>query len=174
MSAEQRSSMVRPNVFKVGLGEPARVSTHHEYLQQLLKYHSGTSFAAPLISYKAAMPFENFPDASANLIRALLALSAEHPGSAIDCLRNDDDAIYNLLGYGLPDVARALESEDNHVIMFAEDTLAADEFAVYEVPTALIERRFAGNFRVTPQEPPLALISVDNALGPSGNRGYGV
>ncbi len=110
------------------------LSTHHEYLQQLLKYHSGTSFAAPLVSYKAAMLFENFPDASANLIRALLALSAEHPDSAIDCLGNDDDAIYNLLGYGLPDVARALESEDNRVIMFAEDTLAADKFAVYEVP----------------------------------------
>lgn len=80
------------------------------------------------------MLFENFPDASANLIRALLALSAEHPDSAIDCVGNDDDAIYNLLGYGLPDVARALESEDNRVIMFVEDTLAADKFAVYEVP----------------------------------------
>ena len=30
--------------------------------------------------------------------------------------------------------------------------------------TALIERRFASNFRVTPQEPPVALIGVDNAL----------
>jgi hypothetical protein len=30
--------------------------------------------------------------------------------------------------------------------------------------TALIERRFAGDFQVTPQEPPIALIGVDNPL----------
>lgn len=30
--------------------------------------------------------------------------------------------------------------------------------------TAIVERRFAGDFRVGPQEPPVALIGVDNAL----------
>ena len=51
------------------------LSTHHQYLQQLFKFQSGTSFAAPLVAHKAAMLFENFPNASANLIRAFLALS---------------------------------------------------------------------------------------------------
>lgn len=109
------------------------LSTHHEYLQQLLKYHSGTSFAAPLVAYKAALLFEGFPDASANLVRALLALSAEHP-DAVDQRLGDDDAIFNLLGYGRPDVAKALDSEDNRVVLVAEDVLSADKFAVYEVP----------------------------------------
>ena len=34
----------------------------------------------------------------------------------------------------MPDVAHALDSEDNRVILIADDVLAADKFAVYEVP----------------------------------------
>ena len=110
------------------------LSTSHEYLQQLLKYYSGTSFAAPLVAHKAALLFESFPYATANLVRALLALSAEQPESACACLNYDDNAIFNLLGYGVPDVARALDSEDNRVILIADEVLSADKFAIYEVP----------------------------------------
>ncbi|WP_375786150.1 S8 family peptidase [Bradyrhizobium sp. Pha-3] len=140
------------------------LSTHNEYLQQLLKYHSGTSFSAPLVSYKAAMLFENFPDSSANLVRALLALSAEHPDSAVDCL-GSDDAIFNLLGYGLPDVARALESEDNRVILFAEDALVADKFAVYEVPIPdVFQTKGARQIRVALSfDPPVKHTRLDYA-----------
>jgi subtilisin family serine protease len=97
------------------------LSTSHEYLQELLRCYSGTSFAAPLVAHKAALLFESFPDATANLVRALLALSADHPDSACACLNHDDDAIFNLLGYGVPDVAHALDSEDNRVILIADD-----------------------------------------------------
>lgn len=110
------------------------MSTHHEYLQQLMRFHSGTSFAAPLVAHKAAMLIESFPNASANLVRTLLALSAEHPDAALSCLGDDDDVTFNVLGYGVPDVDRALLSEDNRVVLFTEDSLAADKFAVYEIP----------------------------------------
>ncbi len=140
------------------------LSMHHEYLQQLLKYHSGTSFAAPLVAYKAAMLLESFPNASANLIRALLALSAEHPDPAADCL-GTDDAIYNLLGYGLPDVTRALESQDNRVVMIAEDALAADKFAVYEVPIPdVFQAKGARQVRVSLSfDPPVKHTRLDYA-----------
>lgn len=140
------------------------LSTHHEYLQQLLKYHSGTSFAAPLVAYKAALLFERFPDASTNLVRALLALSAEHPDSAVARL-GGDDAVFNLLGYGLPDVARALESEDNRVILFAEDTLATDKFAVYEVPIPdVFQTKGARQIRVALSfDPPVKHTRLDYA-----------
>jgi subtilisin family serine protease len=111
------------------------LSTNSDYLRQLLTFRSGTSFAAPLVAYKAALLIEAFPNATSNLVRALLALSAEHPESALKCLpAGNDDAVFNVLGYGLADVEKALASEDNRVILFREDTLGPDKFAVYEIP----------------------------------------
>ncbi|MDF0522355.1 S8 family peptidase [Bradyrhizobium yuanmingense] len=140
------------------------LSTHHEYLQQLLRYYSGTSFAAPLVAYKAALVFESLPNASANLVRALLALSAEHP-TAIDHSFGDDDAIFNLLGYGLPDIAKALESEDNRVVLIAEDVLSADKFAVYEVPIPdVFQTKGARQIRVALSfDPPVKHTRLDYA-----------
>jgi subtilisin family serine protease len=111
------------------------LSLHAQYLTQLVATWSGTSFAAPLVAHKAALLIEAFPTASANLIRALLALSAEHPAPAVQCLNNrGDDAIFSVLGYGVADIERALSSEDNRVVLYREDSLASDCFAVYEVP----------------------------------------
>jgi hypothetical protein len=64
-----------------------------------------------------------------------MALSADHPPSALQCLKGrGDDAIFNLLGYGVTDVEKALASDDNRVILYWEDSLGSDCFAVYEVP----------------------------------------
>jgi subtilisin family serine protease len=111
------------------------LSLHSRYLDQLFATHSGTSYSAPLVAYKAGLIFEAFPDASANLTRALLALSAEHPAPALDCLQGlGDEAIFGVLGYGVADVDRATVSDDSRVVLFREDSLASDCFAVYEVP----------------------------------------
>jgi hypothetical protein len=76
-----------------------------------------------------------------------------------------DDAVFNLLGYGLPDVARALESEDNRVILFAEDTLATDKFAVYEVPIPdVFQTKGARQIRVALSfDPPVRHTRLDYA-----------
>lgn len=111
------------------------LSLNTKYLEQLFASHSGTSFAAPLVAYKAALILDAFPKASVNLVRALLALSAEWPQAALDCLgRRTDDVLFGVLGYGLADIERALASEDNRVVLYREDTLSTDRFAVYEVP----------------------------------------
>jgi hypothetical protein len=111
------------------------LTLHTRYLERLLCCRSGTSFASPLVAYKAALIREAFPDASANLVRALLALSAEYPESAIACLSQIDEADRNLvLGNGLIDIEKALNSDDNRVILYAEDELSVDQFCVYEIP----------------------------------------
>lgn len=95
----------------------------------------------------------------------LLALSADHPESAAACLNHDSDAIFNLLGYGVPDVARALDSEDNRVIMVADDVLPADKFAVYEVPIPeVFQNRGARQIRVALSfDPPVKHTRFDYA-----------
>ena len=111
------------------------ISTNQGYLTRYFSSHSGTSFSSPLVAYKAAVIRQSFPDTSANLTRAFLALSAEIPEAATQLLDGvAEDAVLRACGYGVADLNRALNSDDNRVVLFAEDTLETDQFAVYEVP----------------------------------------
>lgn len=105
------------------------------YTQNLLTFRHGTSFAAPAASYKAASIRQTLPDASANLVRALLALSAEHPGQLLARTAGTGRRDYlRFAGYGVADIDRAIRSDDVRPVLYAEDTLGLDRFAVYEVP----------------------------------------
>ncbi len=143
------------------------LTLHHRYTERLLTSRSGTSFASPLVSYKAGMLFENFPEASANLIRSLLALSAEVPKSASNCLGNlKKDAPYRLLGYGVANVEYALASDDNRVILFGEDELGVDKFAVYEIPIPELYQTEKGNRHIRVSlayDPPVRHTRLDYA-----------
>jgi len=111
------------------------LSLYHRYLDQLFTSRSGTSFASALVAYKAALVRETYPAASANLVRALLAIGAEIPIAAIECLNNrEDESQSNLLGLGVINIERALASDDSRVVLYREDALPVDRFAVYEVP----------------------------------------
>jgi hypothetical protein len=107
-----------------------------DYLVGLLTSSTGTSMAAPRIAYKAALLVRAMPTASANMMRTLLALSASPPAEALQCLqRFGTDGQRACLGYGIPDVARALDSEERRVIFIADrQELATDQFALYRVP----------------------------------------
>lgn len=107
-----------------------------DYLRGLLTSSTGTSMAAPRIAYKAALLVRAMPTASANMIRSLLGLSASPPADALQCLQKfGPDGQRACLGYGIPDVARALDSEERRVIFIADrQELAVDQFALYRVP----------------------------------------
>jgi len=107
-----------------------------DYLGGLLTAATGTSMAASRIAYKAALLLRAMPSASANMIRALLALSASIPPEAIQCLnRLGGGAALACCGYGVPDVARELDSEERRVVLIADhQELATDQFALYRIP----------------------------------------
>jgi len=107
-----------------------------DYLKGLLTSATGTSMAAPRVAYKAALLLRALPSASANMIRALLALSADIPHEAVQCLASlGDDAPRRCFGSGVPDLARALDSEERRVILIADkQELATDQFALFRVP----------------------------------------
>ncbi|WP_156394372.1 S8 family peptidase [Mesorhizobium sp. Root172] len=105
------------------------------YLQSLMRYRHGTSFAAPVVAYKAAVLVEEYPERSANFVRALIGLSADHPPELIDGTGGKDSRDrYRHAGYGVCDPDLALASDDGRVVMAIEDSLPIDRFAVYEVP----------------------------------------
>jgi hypothetical protein len=92
-----------------------------DYLQGLLTSSTGTSMAAARIAYKAALLVRAMPRASANMIRALLGLSASAPAEALQCLHHlGPDAQRSCLGYGIPDLTRVLDSEERRVVLIAD------------------------------------------------------
>ncbi|WP_025659772.1 S8 family peptidase [Rhizobium sp. IBUN] len=108
---------------------------HHKPLERLFRARSGTSFSAPQLSYKAALLLSQFPLASANLLRALLAISARVPTAP--SLRPEplnEQELLSTCGYGVANPTDAATSDDTRVVLFTEDKLKLDHFAVYEVP----------------------------------------
>lgn len=119
-----------------GLGLP---TTNRDFAPpegRLMRAVSGTSFAAPAVAHAAALVFNRYPDATPNLVRALLADSALLPGDrpAPFDADHDDDRVLRVYGYGRPDVERAAASDHNDVLLVAESTIAPDAFQLFEVP----------------------------------------
>lgn len=121
------------------------LTLHHRPVDQLITSGSGTSYAAPLVAFKAAQVLSRFPDATANLIRALLASSATIPVAALQKLSPlGDDAIRAVCGYGQIDLERAAFSDDARVVLYAQDELAIDHFAIYELPVPQLYQSTSG------------------------------
>jgi subtilisin family serine protease len=111
------------------------LTLHHRPVEQLITSGSGTSYAAPILAFKAAQILTRFPDASANLIRALLASSASIPEAAqLRLAPLGEDITRSVCGYGQVDLEKAAFSDDARVVLFAEDELPIDHFAIYELP----------------------------------------
>ncbi len=111
------------------------LTTHHLYLDRLFTAGSGTSYAAPRVAFSAAQILSLLPNASANLIRALLVGSAEIPSEARHVLQPlGADAERKICGHGQIDQRRAAYSDDARVVLYAEDELELDHFAVYQIP----------------------------------------
>ncbi|MGY3610964.1 MULTISPECIES: S8 family peptidase [unclassified Bradyrhizobium] len=111
------------------------ITLHNDYLDCLFTAASGTSYAAPRVAFSAGQILGRLPQASANLVRALLVSSAEVPDTAHERLRLlGTEAIRAICGHGLIDLERATFSDDARVTLYAEDELAIDHFAVYRIP----------------------------------------
>lgn len=152
--------------------EAGVLSLHHRPIDRLFATRSGTSHAAPLVAFKASQLLARFPDASANLIRALLAGSATVPEEAVRRLATLGDASTRAqCGYGMIDAELASYSDDNRVVLYAEDELAIDHFAVYQlpIPRAFQTERGRRTIRVSlAYDPPVRHNRLDyNGVGMS-------
>lgn len=111
------------------------LTLHNVPSDRLFASGSGTSYSAPRVAYKAGHVLKRFPEASSNLLRTLLALSAEIPEEAAERLAPlGAEATRTICGHGCPDALRAATSDDPRVVLYTEDDLPIDHFAIYEVP----------------------------------------
>ena len=98
---------------------------------------AGTSFSAPRVANLAARLFRDFPGSSPNLIRALIADSAQVPQDRPPELSQPDfdSDVRSIYGYGVPDYERARFSSESDVLLLSEDEIRLDEFQLFELPS---------------------------------------
>jgi subtilisin family serine protease len=134
------------------LNELSMVSMNREYLNRLFAAAVGTSYASPRIAHIAAKLYRAFPDASANLIRALLVSSASVPAVSADLLSPlEANAVLRVCGYGRPSFDRARYSDENRAVLYSESRIGFDNFHVYQIPIpeSFSERREPRAIEVT-------------------------
>jgi hypothetical protein len=117
------------------LNEMSLVSMNREYLIRLFAPAVGTSYSSARVAHAAARLYEAFPEASANLIRALLFSSASVPISSADLLTPlGEEAVLRVCGYGRPNFDRARFSDNNRVALYNDSQIGFDNFHVYQIP----------------------------------------
>lgn len=108
----------------------------------LFTIEDGTSFSAAKVSHLAAKLWKELPDASSNLIKALLVASAKIPElrpQPLDKLNlkkvpvEEQSKLLHIYGYGIPDFGRAF-SYMNRALLIDENEMKLSGIVVYEIP----------------------------------------
>ena len=92
---------------------------------------NGTSYAAPRVARIAADILAVYPNASGNLVRALLGLSATVPQPVSEAFGSN---VCRVAGHGLPDSTRATASTGRRTVLIGEYSMAADTVAIHPLP----------------------------------------
>lgn len=141
------------------------ITTGKDFLTEgLFIIENGTSFSAAKVSHLAAKLWRELPDASSNLIRALLVASATIPDVRPRPLDNfklktgsvdEQSKLLSIYGYGIPEFDRAF-SYINRALLIDEREIKLNNIVVYEIPIP-VEFLSSGNGR---------MISVTLAFDP--------
>lgn len=99
----------------------------------------GTSFAAPAVAHRAAKLLRSVPEASHNLLRALLGAHADWPVASVPLLNPNNNAegreiLTRLVGYGCINDSALEQSLDNVVSLICEDQIGNDRCQFYTIP----------------------------------------
>ncbi len=124
------------------------LTMHHDFFgNTMLRELSGTSFSAPYVTHLAARLLNEYPGASANLLRAMLvnhaSLSREAESTfseemreayKVDATKRNREIARDVVGYGEVDESTLFRSNENEVVILAEDLISNDEHQFYELP----------------------------------------
>lgn len=115
------------------------ISTSGRYPDRLFEADVGTSLSSAGVAHLVGRLVSEYPELSANALRALVLQGAD-PGSSARVMsahypENEVEArTLELVGYGVPEWEHVGLSQDSRVVMYAQDSLRPDDFHVYRVP----------------------------------------
>ena len=143
LSYRENLSLPKTNVLSDNVAGVSVLTLSKDYYSSLFHICSGTSFAAPRVANLAAQLFTKYPDASSNLIRALIVSSAvlpkeippEFQGKGKNSSSEQLKKQLAIYGYGQPELQRAMYSAENYVVL-SEDNISikVGNFHIYEIP----------------------------------------
>lgn len=124
------------------------LTMNHQFQgKTLYKEISGTSFSAPYITHLAGRLLNEYPTASANLLRAMLvnhaSLSREVESSFPDDMKQgyktskatlNRDIARDVAGYGQVSESDLFRSSDHCVVLMCEESIERDACQFYELP----------------------------------------
>ena len=124
------------------------LTCHHEFVgKTLFKEVSGTSFAAPYITHLVARFLNDYPDASANLLRAVMVNHAILNHEINTTFSEEMRSTYkktpetkgrniarDVAGYGAVDEDALFRSTDDTVVLISEDSIENNAHQFYELP----------------------------------------
>lgn len=122
------------------------LTCHHEFLgNTIFTEISGTSFAAPYVTHLAGRLLNDYPTASANLLRALLVnhsdlqnecknLFSESEIKAYKKTHANREQLREIEGYGVVNEDTLYRSTDDAVVLICDETIANDTHEFFELP----------------------------------------
>ncbi|HGN1668034.1 TPA: S8 family serine peptidase, partial [Pseudomonas aeruginosa] len=139
----QNNGQWRPDMRGLGV-----LTLNHQVIgNTLFKEVSGTSFAAPYITHLAGRLLNEYPAASANLLRAMLVNQAYLPEQVLSTFSDEfrkaykeDRSTYNrevardVAGYGVVSESDLFRSSDNVVVLMSEESIENDSCQFFELP----------------------------------------
>ena len=132
---------------------------------QVFTYTEGTSIAAPKVAHLVAHILGSMPDASANLVRALLVNSAAVPEGAQGY---PAEQAMKLCGFGVPDLDRALHCTDRRATLYFAGEIAVDAVLLFDIPVPLELSNSKGRKRITisiAYDPPVSALEQVRPAG---------
>ncbi|MEI6894672.1 MAG: S8 family peptidase [Colwellia sp.] len=106
---------------------------HRPQGNSILSEFSGTSFSAPYIAHLAGRLLNNYPEASANLLRALLVNHANMPLEIASTFADKTES-RRVAGYGIVDEDSLFRSSEEHVVLITEEKIENDKHQFFELP----------------------------------------
>lgn len=116
-------------------------------ITRLFQYDYGTSFAAAKVSHIIGKIANKFPNASSNFIRNILLSGADYPDFYTDKKDLIDD-FKKIIGYGLSNYKRSINSYNNRVLLYDESSIKIDNFKIYTINLPDIFFNTKGNKKI--------------------------
>ena len=141
-------------------------TTSHEFANgRLVGFVNGTSISAPKVSHLGARLLARYPEASPNLLRALIVQSARMPEGVADWPK---ERAMKLCGFGVPDLDRALYCRPQRVTLYYEGTIMPDDVQIFDVvvPTDFAKAKGLKTISVSiAYDPPVSVVHRDRPAG---------